>query len=180
MNLGLVDLRLAAPFPPTVPTVPHAQDFPGWIAQLQRAGSDNEAPERAAPESAETQLESCGIPLAPAEAAPVRVAAPPVSHVAAGESAPPLPGPGPVEQRPSLRVHVQADAAEGLKVWLGIDGDAALVAQRAGVAVADLCRSLQQPAGARVVSVICNGVPVYPRASLDSSLLKEAPWPSDR
>ena len=180
MNLALVDLRLAAAFPPTVPTVPHAQALPGWIAHLQRAGIEPEAPPgRAAPESAETQLESCGIPLAPAEAVSVRIPAPPVSQGAAGESAPPRPGPGPVEERPSLRVHVQAEAAEGLKVWLGIDGDAALVAQRAGVAVADLCRSLQ-PAGARVVSVICNGVPVYPRASLDSSLRKEAPWPSDR
>ena len=178
MNLLLIDLRLAVPVPPS-PAAPPAPELAGWSLQLQRARAAVGAPELAARESARTELESCGFPLAPGAAPALCVVPQLPSHAASEEPLPPAPGREREGERAPLRVHVQAEPADVLKVWLGIDGDATRVAQRAGAAVAGLLRSVQ-PTGGRIAAIVCNGMPVYPCASLESSVVKEAPWPSVR
>jgi hypothetical protein len=74
-----------------------------------------------------------------------------------------------------VRLHLQPLPAEGLKVWLGIDGDASLVAQRASAAITDLRRHMHA-GGERIAAVVCNGVAVYPRAASSSPpLLRKDP-----
>lgn len=175
MNLLLIDLRLAIPGAPLA-AVPAAPDPAGWSLHLERARAAVRTPEPAGREGARTELESCGFPFPPGAPPAVRIVPQPPAHATSEESLPPPPGNERAGEQAPLRVHVQAGPAEALEVWLGIDGGAALVAQRAGVAVAGLLRGVQ-PTGARIATVVCNGMPVYPRASLESSAVKESPWP---
>jgi hypothetical protein len=169
--------------------LPHGGDPAGWKLHLQRAESTACTPltpasrSPARPEGESLELESCGVPAAPGAPlllAPDRVASP----AASAEEPPPLrSGSQRDTERPALRLHVQHHAVDGLKVWLGIDGDAAVVAQRAAAAVAGLRRGLHGP-GDRIAAVVCNGTTLYPRigpaappagsASVTSSLTKDS------
>lgn len=129
-----------------------------WELQLQRAACG----QRLSTDDA-AKDESCGIPFAPADPLPTRAASEPAPAAFSGESVlPPHTNEGEAQRAP-LRVHVHHQPGEGLTVWLGIDGHAALVAQRATAAVADLRRSFS---GERIAAVVCNGVPVYTRPDL--------------
>jgi hypothetical protein len=177
MSLPVIDLPPALAVPAQPLPLP-AADRLGWLLQVQRASADLAAPRPPLAGSDRADLESCGFPLTEGAPQLVRAAPQPAAPAAPGEALPPRAGGEEAAERAALRVHVQGEAADGLRIWLGIDGDAALVAQRAGPVLGALRRS--QPAGARIVSVVCNGVPVYPRPALESSLVKEAPWPSVR
>jgi hypothetical protein len=196
VNLPMPALRLAAPALPAPAPLPLA-DAGGWKLQLQRARMELSrvlpAPSGLAPQPQpqpeRPELESCGMPAAPGHPAAVHTPPPAPTRPA---SEPPATAPRGSErevERAPLRVHVQPEPAEGLKVWLGIDGDAVLVAQRATAAVAGLRRSLQST-GARIGSVVCNGVPIGPGAlcaasqhlpaSVTPTSSKESSWPSVR
>lgn len=188
MKAPLADLRIALPLPPAAGIVAPPVQATHWQLQLQRAESASAAreaaqsPRQAPREDEDKELETCGLPVVSGEA-PMAGAQPVATRSAAAEE--PLPPHVASEREPEhspVRLHVQPVPAEGLKVWLGIDGDAALVAQRASAAVADLRRSLHS-AGERIAAVVCNGVPVDPRAPssaapaarLPSSFFKDAP-----
>lgn len=58
-----------------------------------------------------------------------------------------------------VRIHAEA-CSEGVTVWIGIDGDAALVARRSADLLEELLR--QAHATGQVLSaVICNGTPIH-------------------
>jgi hypothetical protein len=169
--LNLPPMGLPVPVitaPPPARTAPDAGAVEGWMVHLQRAQTA-----RPLPRDQAAKDESCGVPLAPPEPPP-RAALQPPAPAAPEESLPRPHTSEPEAPRASLRVHVQHEPSEGLKVWLGIDGHAALVTQRATAAVADLRRSVH---GERIAEVVCNGVPVYTRAtpSIQPSLLKDSP-----
>lgn len=176
MNLppmGLpLPLPLALPAAGALPLprpVPEIVNVDGWMLQLQRAQSAQSLPQEDA-----ARDESCGMPVAPPDPGPPRVASAAPAPPPPEEPLPPRHSGEPEVQRTPLRVHVQHEPSEGLKVWLGIDGHAALVAQRATAAVADLRRGIH---GERIAAVVCNGVPVYTRADASprSSPLKDSP-----
>lgn len=54
-----------------------------------------------------------------------------------------------------VRIHSEAGPA-GLTIWLGIDGDAALVADRSSEVLEALLRQMRE-AGQRLAAVVCNG-----------------------
>lgn len=68
-------------------------------------------------------------------------------------------------ERSSLRMHLEHDA-QGLCVWLGLDGDAAAVRLRAASMLAELQRVLAGP-GYRLVRVVCNGTAIYAAPPLE-------------
>lgn len=76
-----------------------------------------------------------------------------------------------------VRIHAEA-CGEGVTVWIGIDGDAALVARRSAELLEELLRHARE-SGRRVEAVICNGTPVYGglpgNAPLDFQLSGEKP-----
>ena len=164
MNTPVADLRVASLVPGFSGPAPQPPDALQWSAQLQHAQARLALaqPARSRPEvsagEAPAELESCGAPVAAAMA--VLAAPPPAPTPPASDESPSPPRENEREaERVTLRIHVQAASGEGLKVWLGIDGDPTLVAQRASAAVADLRRNLQFPGG-RIAAVVCNGVPV--------------------
>ncbi|GAB3658513.1 hypothetical protein [Ramlibacter alkalitolerans] len=190
MKLPLLDLPNAIAAPPAAALAARAAHGMLWQLHLQRAASSLEAAEPAqrpqdrGRDDEGRDLESCGGPVVPGEPATPRPH--PVSSQTACEPEP-LPPSGGREresERALVRLHVQVVPAQGVKVWLGIDGDATLVAQRAAVAVADLRRGLHS-SGERISSLVCNGVPLDPQAPSSaaplartpSPFLKESPWP---
>jgi hypothetical protein len=78
----------------------------------------------------------------------------------------------------AMRVHVE-NGPDGVSVWLGLDGDAAVVAARAAAILVEL-RRLSGPAP-RLANVVCNGATIYsdgahPRP-FPSSRSRETSWP---
>lgn len=59
----------------------------------------------------------------------------------------------------TLRLHVEY-ADDGLRVWIGADGDAAAVSARAAAILAELRRSGHVPS-VPLASVVCNGRMLY-------------------
>jgi hypothetical protein len=105
------------------------------------------------------------------DAPAARVAPSPWLHIAAAEpvlpeaaselpeaSRPPDHAQAPRPQ-PAVRVHMQ-ETAQGLSLWLGVDGDAATVAARAAALLPELRRHLET-ATQRITQVVCNGRPIY-------------------
>ncbi|HET8748749.1 MAG TPA: hypothetical protein VFM98_24350 [Ramlibacter sp.] len=180
MKLPLADLRVVLPMPPAaaLPTGPVQTTH--WQLHMQRAESTLalsepvQIPPRQ-PEDEATELESCGAPVligGPPEASAQRSIA--IRPAPAEEPLPPQLAPEREPERSPVRLHVQPLPGEGLQVWLGIDGDAALVAQRASAAVADLRRSLHA-AGERIAALVCNGTPVDARASSSAAPAARTP-----
>jgi hypothetical protein len=71
--------------------------------------------------------------------------------------------PNPVEpaglrERPPVRIHMSGDD-KGLRIWLGVDGDAVLVQSRAGQVLAELRRLLGEAIWSNA-AVVCNGQPL--------------------
>jgi hypothetical protein len=62
---------------------------------------------------------------------------------------------------PPVRVHVSGAAADGLRIWLGIDGKPEVITQRAAAVIGELRRAFHG-SGQRVSSVVCNGGDLYP------------------
>ena len=60
---------------------------------------------------------------------------------------------------PGVRLHVE-QSRDGLRLWLGIDGEEALVAVKAAAVLAEL-RHGGGLAGHRVASIVCNGATLY-------------------
>jgi len=182
MKLPLLDVHAAPPGPAAAAPAAQGARALQWKLQMLRAqaGLDQVAPAQrlqGAPRPDEAQdLESCGAPVVTAEAPAPRADAPALS-APAEECVPPGQHSEREPQRSPVRVHVQALPAQGLAVWLGIDGDAALVAQRASVAVADLRRHLQSASGERIASIVCNGVAVHPRAPSSPAPVARTPSP---
>jgi len=188
MKLPLLDVHAAPAGPGTVAAAAPGAQALQWKLQMLRAQAGLEqvahgqGPQGApGPEKAH-ELESCGAPMLTGEA--------PAPRADRGAPAAPAEEPLPPHQRSEreaerapVRLHVQSLPAQGLAVWLGIDGDAALVAQRASVALAGLRRNLQSATGERIASIVCNGVAVDPRppsstappAPTRSPLLKDSP-----
>ena len=169
MKLPTAHLHTPAPAAVAVPRPSHGAQVAGWTLHLHRA----EASLVRLPASAgageprdrqERQLESCGVPALAGEPPPRRADIVPARAPAAEEPVPPHHGKEREVERAPIRLHLQSLPAQGIRLWLGIDGDVALVAQRASAAVADLRRNLQPTAGERIASIVCNGVVVYPRA----------------
>lgn len=108
----------------------------------------------------------------PARADPGQAPAP------ADRRRPPSPSSGPVPAS-SIRVHVE-HSDEGVRVWLGIAADPALVSARLKSIVFELRRNLHG-AGQRLAEVVCNGEAIYaggaalPNPACNSS--KEPPCP---
>jgi hypothetical protein len=140
-----------------------------WKLHLHRAQCSligAEAPQRGGSARSQDEgkdLESCGAPLVAGEPPAPRMQVVAAATASGEEPARPAEGKERESERAPVRLHVQAVPADGVRVWLGIDGDAALVAQRASVAVADLRRNLQS-GGERIASIVCNGVALDPRA----------------
>lgn len=65
----------------------------------------------------------------------------------------------PKTEKDTVRLHVEY-ADDGLRVWIGADGDAALVSARAAVILAELRRSAQVPS-LPLAAVVCNGRTLY-------------------
>ncbi|TFY97078.1 hypothetical protein [Ramlibacter humi] len=85
---------------------------------------------------------------------PVKQRAVAVDGAPASDTASPSAQPAPAPS-PDMRVHVE-ESAGGLRVWVGIAGDAAAVAARAQVLLADLRRQCAET-GHRLQKVVCNG-----------------------
>jgi hypothetical protein len=105
--------------------------------------------------------------------------APLVESIAPGETVEPVPHE--LVREPSaaaMRVHVE-NGPEGVTVWLGLDGDAAVVAARAAAILLEL-RRLSGPAQ-RLVNVVCNGTTIYTDAAhlrpFPTSRSRETSWP---
>jgi len=145
----------------------------GWQRALQRAQAQlSGAPASSGPRpwaargpmpQHEAGLEHCGVPMA---AAGVPLPASPVSPPAADgvatwtpPGADPVPQPVPGERTP-IRVHVDARGPQGLRVWLGIDGDPTLASQRATAAVTGLRLALHANRE-RLELLVCNGAVVH-------------------
>lgn len=62
-------------------------------------------------------------------------------------------------ESPDLRVHVE-HTDQGLSVWLGIDGDEAVVTARAAALLTELRRE-QLGGGSRLAALVCNGRTLY-------------------
>jgi len=174
------DLRMLLAALPAPARVLEPSLAAAWKLQWHLAASPSEVPERARPSQSRPaedrkELESCGAPLAPG--APSRPFPQPLAqHPATAEAPQPIVQRHEREpERTPVRLHLQPGPAEGLQVWLGIDGDASLVAQRASAVVTDLRRHLHA-GGERIAAVVCNGVAVYPRAASSSPpLLRKDP-----
>lgn len=63
----------------------------------------------------------------------------------------------------SVRVHLE-QGADGVAVWLGLDGTLLDVTDRAESALSELRRKLEA-SGQRLATVICNGLPMYEAAN---------------
>lgn len=124
------------------------------------------------------ESEGSGTPAAAPAARPAR-ADPGQAPVPADRRRPPsAPSSGPVPAS-SIRVHVE-HGDEGVRVWLGIAADPALVSARLKSIVFELRRNLHG-AGQRLAEVVCNGEAIYvggaalPNPASNSS--KEPPCP---
>ncbi|RYF15896.1 MAG: hypothetical protein EOO30_13035 [Comamonadaceae bacterium] len=62
---------------------------------------------------------------------------------------------GPAE----IRIHAES-GGEGVRVWIGIDGDAAVVAIRSADLLEEILRETRA-SGHLLSAVICNGTPIY-------------------
>jgi hypothetical protein len=189
MKLPVADLLVSSPVPAAAADFVHGAHGQQWKLQWQRAeeGLGRLHPGARAPASLHgddgKDLESCGAPVVVGEPPAARADFLAARAPSADEPLPPNQGKEREAERAPVRLHVQARPADGVSVWLGIDGDAALVAQRASVAVADLRRNLQSASGERIASIVCNGVAVYPRppssaaplARPQTSFLKDSP-----
>jgi len=178
MTLPLADTRAAAAALPA-PLVALPAHAAQWQLQLHRAATHlallEAVPPARMPDDHVKDLEPCGAPLAIAPA-PAQSSALPASRTApADEPLPTNEGTPRDAERLPVRVHVQGLPAEPVQVWLGIDGNATLVAQRVSAAVADLRRNLPSISGGRVASIVCNGVLVYPRATAPAAPLAPVP-----
>lgn len=76
-----------------------------------------------------------------------------------------------------VRMHVERDG-EGVRVWVGLDGDEAAVAARAATLLLHLRRALQAE-GQRLLAFTCNGRPVDEAPSL-STTQEQTTWRSER
>ncbi|WP_332826891.1 hypothetical protein [Ramlibacter sp.] len=65
----------------------------------------------------------------------------------------------PRTEKDTVRLHVEY-ADDGLRVWIGADGDAAVVSARAAAILAELRRSAHVPS-LPLASVVCNGRTLY-------------------
>jgi hypothetical protein len=111
------------------------------------------------------ELESCGMPQAGGMAPVTARAAGPVAATPASDTASPeMPLQRADADRVPVRVHVDAPAAQGMTVWLGLDHAQAPAGERAARVVADLLHVLHATPE-RVAAVVCNGVTVYPAAA---------------
>jgi hypothetical protein len=75
------------------------------------------------------------------------------------------------------RMHVERDG-EGVRVWIGLDGDEAAVAARAATLVLHLRRALQAE-GHRLLALTCNGRRVD-EAPSPSTTQEQTTWRSER
>jgi hypothetical protein len=180
MKLPLADLRPPLPTPMAAAPLAPGADALQWKLQLHRAAAGL-AQLQSAPQPRRgnegNDLESCGAPVLTGASPPPRFDPVPVCAPSAEEPLVPNRGAEREAERAPVRLHVQALTAQGIQVWLGIDGHAALVAQRASVAVADLRRHLQPGTGERIASIVCNGVAVHPRP-LSSAAPPARPQPT--
>jgi hypothetical protein len=108
----------------------------------------------------EAGLEACGVPQAAGAPAPVRISTPADSQGTAEPQAT-SPPPQPMHTDPApVRLHVSVAAADGLRIWLGIDGNADAITERAAAVIGELRRAFHG-SGQRVSSVVCNGSALY-------------------
>lgn len=135
------------PMPALAASAPSHHRFPAVLQALQGQGS--------AAVACTAPAWQPGAPVVRNEAAPPLRAAPlqPQAQPVAGEA-------------PAVRVHVE-ESAQGLRVWLGIPGEAAAVAARAQAVLAELRRELP---GQRLALVVCNGVPLLQPEAADAQL----------
>lgn len=119
-----------------------------------------------------------GLPALPPAARPARSDPGQATAPADRRRPPSAPSSGPVPAS-SIRVHVE-HSDQGVRVWLGIAADPALVSARLKSIVFELRRNLHG-AGQRLAEVVCNGEAIYadgaalPRPASMSS--KESPCP---
>lgn len=187
MNL-LLQQALAAPGAPgsmAAPLHPSA-DAALWrrewtLAQCLACSTATPAepslPRHTAPER--TELERCGMP---AGAQPSGVAAPPVPA--------PSPSPEPQEawlprepadaaaepERAPVRVHVDPAAGDGLRIWLGIDGQPQHVSHLAEATLAGLREALQGHSQ-RIETLVCNGSLLFTATGAASTMRRIGPFP---
>lgn len=72
-----------------------------------------------------------------------------------------------------VRIHAEA-GGEGVTVWIGIDGDAALVARRSADLLEELLRQARET-GQLLSAVICNGTPIHGGSSGKPPLYSQSP-----
>lgn len=58
-----------------------------------------------------------------------------------------------------IRIHAES-GGEGVRVWIGIDGDAAVVATRSADLLEEILRETRET-GQLLSAVVCNGTPIY-------------------
>jgi hypothetical protein len=144
-----------------------------WQHHLERAQRSMSPPSGALQRFGATQstrrgeagLEACGMPQTGGAAPRVIVSTRTDSQAAAGaETAPPPSERVHIDPAP-VRVHVSVGAADGLRIWFGIDGNADVIAQRAAAALGELRRAFHGT-GQRVSSVVCNGSALVPEMAV--------------
>lgn len=79
----------------------------------------------------------------------------------------------PRTEKDTVRLHVEY-ADDGLRVWIGADGDAAVVSARAAAILAELRRSAHVPS-LPLASVVCNGRTLYASSHRASFPLENPP-----
>lgn len=153
----------------------------GWLKQFEAAQSG--APALRARATAlpapfrrdgDAGLEPCGVPQGPAAHGPAIAALPPPAATAGDASQPPRvfhQDDVRSAERSPLRVHVDAHPGAGVRVWLGLDGSVPSGMERAAAAVVELRQALQA-SQQQLVSLVCNGTPLYAAPAL---LLTRAP-----
>lgn len=151
-------------------------------------GSAPHPQEIATPAGAPPHVEGEALRARVDAAAGARAAAAPVSshgRMATPDSENPLPcaarkvapPPSSAPDGAALRLHVEA-GAEGVRVWLGLDGDAALIAARAAALLPQLRRALEAE-GHRLLAFTCNGR-LLDEAAPSSQRTEQSTWPSER